>query len=115
MKTQISRITLVSALLACFATSASALPTAGRRLSGTIRNVETRVREAEMRRADNDAVIAFRWNKHTLFVANGKIADPAIVRTGANVNVIYHEPFFGKPFVSRVKLAMPISHDKSSK
>lgn len=98
MKTHITRTILVSAL-----------PTLGRRISGTVLQVEPRVREAGMKQDRKDTVIVFRWNDRTEFFANGTSTTAAILQPGERVNVTYHTPFFGKPFVSRVKLVMPAS------
>ena len=107
MKTTSKSITFMVAILATTAPFAAALPNSGRRITGTILKVEPRVREAGMRWDDKGTVIAFSWNDRTTFVSNATFTDAAILQPKARVNVIYHAPFFGKPFVSRVRLAMP--------
>ncbi len=103
MNARIKQISIASAILTCLVTSANALPTSGRRISGTILKVEPPGREAEMRRDDKGTVLTFSWNDRTTFIANATFTDAAMLRPGAHVIVTYHKPFFGKPFISRVK------------
>lgn len=104
MKTSITKISVLSTLLACIATPAMALPTLGRHLTGTIEKIDLRIREVEMRRADKGTDVTFGWNRRTTFSTNGHPADATILKPGTRAKVIYHTPFIGKPFVSRVRI-----------
>lgn len=115
MKTPLKLITLLSALLANFATPADARSPQGRHITGTIRKVDATAKEVEMLREDKGTVIKFVWNKQTDFIASGQFADPAILTKGARVEVIHHEPFFGSPFVRKVTLLSTSNPNKKTK
>lgn len=55
-------------------------------------------------RTDTGVALSFVWISRTLFVANMQVVDAAILEPGANVEVIYRQPFFGQPFVTKVIL-----------
>lgn len=91
-------------LLLNLVTPASAVSSHGRRITGTIQMVDAQSQEVAMLREDKGIVIKFVWNKRTTFVASSQIADASILKRGARIEVIRHEPFFGKPFVTKVTL-----------
>lgn len=95
-------VALLFAFLASFATPASARTHPGTHLTGTILKVDAGMQEVEMQGEDNGTLIKFTWSSRTAFFANGQAADAAIVKKGARVDVIYHMPFFGKPWVAKI-------------
>ena len=105
MKTPSLLIALLLTFFVSITQLAVALTPRGRPLTGTIQKVDTQSQEVEMLREDKGTVITFVWvPRHTTFVANGQMADVAILKKGARVQVSHHVPFFGKPFVTRVTL-----------
>ena len=104
MKTTPSLFALLFVFLASFATPAAATTPQGHRITGTIQKVDASAREVEMLREDTRTPIAFLWNRGTTFVTGTGMADAAILKKGARVEVIRHAPFFGKPFVTKVTL-----------
>ena len=104
MKSPSMQIVLVFACLACLPTPAVAATSPVRHLSGTIQKVDTQVRELEIRPDDKGPDLTFVWGRLTTFVANGQIADAAILKRGSRVEVRYHRPFFGKPSLTKVTL-----------
>lgn len=57
-----------------------------------------------MLREEHATLITFIWIKRTAFVANSQFTNASILKKGARVDVIYHKPIFGSPFVTRVLL-----------
>ncbi len=93
---------------------AAAITPQGRHHTGTIQKVDTSAREVEMLREDNGTPITFVWNKLTTFVTDTSMADSAILKKGARVEIILHRPFFGRPFVAKVRL-LSATHPKKTK
>ena len=76
----------------------------GHRISTIVQQTNGPAREAEILRTDTGEPISFVWINGTTFVANMQMANAAILTHGAKVEVIYHQPFFGRPFVTKVTL-----------
>lgn len=115
MKTQSKPIILLIAIQASLIPFAAALPTSGRRITGTIEKVDAQAKEVIMRREDKGPAVSFVWNKRTTFSANSQPADASILKMGRRVNTIYHSPFFGKPYVSRVMLPTTAAPENPTK
>ena len=95
---------LVLAVIVSIPTPASARAPRGRPISGIVQKTNAATREAEIVRTDTGALLRFVWISRTIFVANMQVADAAILELGAKVEVIYHQPFFGQPYVTKVTL-----------
>lgn len=104
MKTHSLFIAFLFIILANTATPAAARTPRGRTITGTIQKVDAQAQEVEMLRYDTGTLISFVWIARTTFAAKGRMTDAAILKKGAHVEVSYHEPVFGKPFVTRVAL-----------
>lgn len=76
----------------------------GRHISGIVQRTDGQTREVELLRTDTDRLLSFVWSNRTKFVANRQFVSAAILQQGAKVEVIYHRPFFGRPFVTKVTL-----------
>ena len=85
-------------------TPAAARTPRGRPISGIGQKTNEPTREAEILRADTGEPISFVWINRTTFMANLQTVNAAILKQGAGVEVIYHQPFFGRPFVTKVTL-----------
>ena len=83
---------------------AAATTPKGTRIIGTIQTVDAKAEVVKMQREEKSALLEFTWSNRTIFIANGKITDAAILKKGARVEVICHFPFFGKPDVTKVTL-----------
>jgi Cu/Ag efflux protein CusF len=86
------------------ATPAAAKSPRGTHITGTIQKVDASTREVELLQEDTRTPITFVWNRLTTFVTGTSMADAAILKKGARVEIILHRPFFGKPFVAKVTL-----------
>ena len=95
---------LILAVVVGIPVPAAARAPRGRPISGIVQKTNARTREAEILRTDTGAPLRFVWISRTIFVANVQIVDAAILEPGAKVEVIYHQPFFGRPFVTKVTL-----------
>lgn len=115
MKTSPKPIILMVAILAATAPFAAALPNTGRRITGTIENVDAQAKEVTLRPASKGSAISFVWNKRTIFSTSTRPADASILKKGRRVDTIYHTPFFGKPYVSRVMLPTTAAPENPTK
>ena len=95
---------LILAVVVLIPTPAAARASRGCAISGIVRKTHAPTREAEILRTDPGAPFSFVWISRTIFVANVQIVDAAILEPAAKVEVIYHQPFFGRPFVTKVTL-----------
>ena len=85
-------------------TPATARSPMGRHISGIVQMTNIQTREVVMLRTDTGVPLSFVWIGRTIFVVNRQLADAAILKKGAMVEVVYHQPFFGRPFVTKVTL-----------
>lgn len=76
----------------------------GRHISGIVQKTNVQMREAEILQTDTGVPLSFVWNNLATFVANMQVVDAAILKRGAKVEVIYHQPFFSRAYVSKVTL-----------
>ena len=76
----------------------------GRRISGIVEKTNASARETEIMRTDTSTPLSFVWSDRTTFVAHRQVVDAAIIKSGSKIEVIYHQPFFGRPFVTKVTL-----------
>lgn len=104
MKTHHQLFAILFAFLVSLSAPAAAITPHGRRVTGTIQKVDASTREVELLQKDTRMPVAFVWNRLTTFVTGTSMADAAILKKGARVEVIRHVPFFGKPFAAKVTL-----------
>lgn len=95
---------LALAILASIPTSATAMPRTGHRITGIVQKTNWQGRESEILRTDARGPLIFVWMDRTTFVANRQGVNAAILKPGAKVEVTYHHPLFGRPYVTRVTL-----------
>lgn len=107
MKTAWFRLVLVLSFALFIPLSAPALTPRGRLIAGVVQRVDAQTKEVQMRRDGSGEVIAFVCAQRAVFFANGESTTPVILKVGAHVEVSRHVPFFGKPFVTRVRLLQP--------
>lgn len=86
---------------------AEAMPPTGRHATGAVREVNRAVQTLTIANAGEPQPRVFRWVKRTRFIAGGSFTTAAAVPRGATVAYIYHTPFFGEPFVTRVTVLHP--------
>ncbi len=115
MKTPSKPIILMLAIVAATTPFAAALPTTGRHISGTVENVDAQNKEATLRPENKGSAVSFIWNKRTTFSTATRPADASILKTGRGMKTIYHSPFFGKPYVSRVILTTTAAPENPTK
>ncbi len=95
---------LALAVVVGIPTPAAARSPRGRTISGVVQKTNEQTREVEIVRIDTGASLSFVWIRRTIFVANMQVVDAGILEPGAKVELIYHQPFFGRPFVTKVTL-----------
>jgi hypothetical protein len=83
---------------------AEALPPTGRTRTGVIETVNTESRQFRFATPDSSAPRELTWNKRTRFVQGGRFVEPIALRARTRAQVVYHVPFFGPPFVTKVIL-----------
>jgi hypothetical protein len=109
---------LISAI-ATFVSIASpsfALSVKGWHLVGIIQNVNALAREAELLQPGKENPLRFTWDKQTRFVAKQHFVEAAILSSGARVEVVYIQPLFGTPYVTKVTLiSSSTPHDNKIK
>lgn len=115
MKTTSKPVILMLAVLAVTTPFAAALPNTGRRITGTVESVDANAKEAILRPENKGSAVSFVWNKRTTFSTNTQPADASILKKGRRVKTIYHSPFFGKPYVSRVMLLTTAAPENPTK
>ena len=95
---------LAFAVVVSIPTPAAAMPRTGRRITGIVQKTNWQGRESEILRTDARGPLIFVWIAPTAFVANRQWVNAAILKPGARVEVTYHHPLFGRPYVTRVTL-----------
>ena len=102
----------VLAILMSVASPSFAHSIGARHLVGIIQYVNAHAREAELLPPDKAKPLRFKWDKQTRFVANQQLVDAVILSSGVRVEVVYIQPFFGSPYVTKVTLLQPqpLSH-----
>jgi hypothetical protein len=88
--------------------SAQAMPPLGRHATGAVRDVNRAAQTLTIAGPTDPQPRVFRWNERTLFVAGGSFTTVAAVPRGATVTYIYHTPFIGDPFVTKVTVLHPL-------
>ena len=95
---------LALAAVVSIPTPATARPPTGRRISGIVQMTNPQSRATEILRTDAGVPLSFVWVNRTTFAANMELVNATIIEQRAKVEVIYHQPFFGRPFVTKVAL-----------
>lgn len=101
---------LALAVVVGIPTLATARTPTGRHVTGIVQKTNIQAREAEILRTDTGGTLNFVWKNRTKFVANMQFVSAAILQQGDKVEVIYHRPFFGRPFVTKVTLLPATKH-----
>lgn len=108
--------TATLALVVLLATTpAQAMPPLGRYATGAVREVDRSAQTLTIASSTDPQPRAFRWNERTRFIAGGDFTTAAAVPRGATVAYIYHTPFIGEPFVTKVTVLHPLpTHGKAT-
>jgi hypothetical protein len=102
----------IVAILTSTAPPSCAFPPWGRHIIGIIQMVSRQAREAELLQAGQAKPLTFTWDKQTKFLVNQHFVDAGILSPGVRVEVVYHRPFFGAPYVTKVTLLSPGVREK---
>ena len=100
MKTPILKlpgIALIASAILITAAQVEALPPRGRHVEGVLTNVDTKDKWASLT-TDKGKMLSFHWSERTRFI---KEVPP---RNGARASAVYHQPFFGEPFVTKMSV-----------
>ena len=97
-------LALTLALVVSIPTPTAARSSRGRYITGIVQKTNAWGREAQIMRTDIGTRLGFIWIGRTIFVRNGRLVNAAFIEPGATVKIIYHQPFFGRPFVTKVTL-----------
>ena len=83
---------------------ALALPRLGRDAAGVVERLDGSAKTFQLRRSKDAPTMMLSWNSRTRFIEGAQFVDAAKLREGASVSVIYHSPFFGERFVTKIVL-----------
>ena len=75
-----------------------------RHITGIIQKVYAQTREAELLPSGKAKPLRFTWDRQTKFITCLQVADAAMLRPGALVEIICNHPFFGDTYVTKVTL-----------
>lgn len=75
----------------------------GMAMVAVIRQVEPAARRLTLS-AQDGTVREVKWLRSTLFRQGQAKLDAAQLRPGMQVDVLYHEPIFGRPYISKLTL-----------
>lgn len=94
-------------ILLAITTASHALPPRTRQSEGVIPSVNSASRSFEFESADKRVPRVLTWSRRTAFYANGDEVEPSALRAGQHVELRYGTPFFGPPYVSKVRVLSP--------
>ena len=83
---------------------ALALPRPGRDAAGIVERLDENAKTFQLRRSKDAPPMTLSWNSRTRFIEGAQFVEAAKLREGTPIRVIYHSPFFGKQFVTKVVL-----------
>ena len=106
---------LALAVVVSIPTPAAAMPRTGRRITGVVQKTNWQAREVAIMRTDTSEPLSFVWIDRTIFVANRQLVNAAVLEPGNKVAVIYHQPFFGRPYVTKVTVNSSTAERPQSK
>lgn len=104
MKTHSKFIALTALITLGFTTASQAMPPRTRQGDGVIQSVDPQTRSFEFASADKAVPRVLTWSRRTAFYANGDEVGPDALRAGQRVELRYGTPFFGPPYVSKVRV-----------
>lgn len=97
-------VTLLLAASLIGGSEALALTPRGRDTAGVIERLNENTKTFQLRRSKDAPPMTLTWNSRTRFIEGAQFVDASKLRKGTPVSVIYHSPFFGNPFVTKVVL-----------
>lgn len=89
---------------------ALALPQLGRDAAGVVERLDETAKTFQLRRANDPTPLTLIWNSRTRFIEGAQFVAAAKLHEGTKVRVIYHSPFFGERFVTKVILGGAAAH-----
>jgi hypothetical protein len=100
----ISKIISTLLLVMCcfFSSSAVAHTPHVREIYGVIQAIDCQKRILTLTHAQEPGPQKVAWRPDTQFIQNQKPMSVTELKTGTQVTVFYHSPFFGKPFATKV-------------
>ena len=104
MKTRHLLIALIIANLVNTVPPILAISIIRRHITGIIQKVYAQTREAELLPSGKAKPLRFTWDRQTKFITCLQVADAAMLRPGALVEIICYRPFFGDTNVTKVTL-----------
>jgi len=113
MKT--SALLTVAVSLFCTASVFGRNPT-GRIIVGKVAGIDPTAQSFVFQPRDAATPQTVRWIKRTRFVAGEQFAPASALASGSAVEVVLHQPIFGKPFVTKVTfLTTTTNHTKQTR
>ncbi len=104
MNSKLKSRTLVLFILLGITTASQAMPPRTRQREGVIQSVNSASYSFEFESAEKSVPRVLTWSKRTAFYANGNEVEPSAIRAGQLVELRYGTPFFGPPYVSKVRV-----------
>ena len=105
---------LIAASIASGSEALARLPQ-GRDATGVLEHLDVNAQTFQLRRSKDAPPMALSWNSLTRFIEGAQFVDAAKLCEGVPVSVIYHTPFFGSPFVTKVVLDAPPATRRNAK
>lgn len=96
-------------------TTAAAMPPMSRDGEGVIKTVSPPTRSFEFDTPDKSIPRVLTWRRRTSFYVNGNEADSTVLRNGQRVELRYRTPFFGPPYVLRIRVISTLPRFKAHK
>jgi len=93
---------VVMAILFTFCADSWARPPQARELCGVIEEINAKSRLLAVRSPKRDEPVKLVWRRDTQFIRNHQFTPSTALKTGLQLCVNYHSPFFGKPFATKV-------------
>ena len=114
MKKSSHFIALFLAAFIAGSSEALALPRLGRDAAGIVERLDGNAKTFQLRQTNEARPMMLAWNSRTRFTAGAEFVAAAKLREGAPVRVIYHSPFFGERFVTKVVLGAAAANRKNA-
>ncbi len=91
-------------LMACclFSFNASAHTSRAREIRAVVQSIDYQKSILTLTYAQKEGPWELIWKPHTQFLRNLKPTSVTELKTGTQIVVYYHSPFFGKPFATKV-------------
>ncbi len=89
--------------LVCMVPCASAGRMTSTKYAGVVESIDYQTKTVVFQRGSDGKDFQLSWYWDTTFVADGKHVKADALKAGTSVKVEYHEPLFGRRYISRIE------------